>query len=92
MTKERLKITGDILEVSTEVACIILGILSKENPDFVNNVIYNSVISSMALGEFTDAERNIAYKDKTFKAGVNEVIKSVIALRELTENIIEANK
>ena len=67
-----------------------MGCSSKNHPDFVKNTFFRSVIVSMALGEFTEEEMALAYKDKTFNAGVNEVIESVKALRELTENIIEA--
>lgn len=89
---ERLKISGDFLEVSAEVGCIIMGLYSEKNPDFVNYTMDCSVIASMALGEITEAERTLVYKDKTFNEGVNEVINSVKALRELTENIVENKK
>lgn len=90
--KEMIKISGDFLEVSAEAGCIIMGLFSKNTPDFVIHTMDRSVIASMVLGQYTDAQRDIVYKDKTFNAGVNEVIKSVNALRELTQNIIENKK
>ncbi len=89
---ERLKISGNFLDVAADVGCIIIGILSEKYPDFVNDIMYRSVVASMGAAGFEAGDRELLYKDKTFNEGVNEVINSVKALRKLTENIIETKK
>lgn len=86
---DRLKISGDFSDPDAYVGRIITGILTEKNPDFVNDTIYRTLIASMCAAGFETADKEFLYKDKTFNAGVDEVIKSLIALRELSENIIE---
>lgn len=90
--RERLKISGDFMEVATELGCIIDGVFSQDHPDYVNNTLYRSVIASMAVSDFQPEDKNLLYYDKAFNEGVNEVINSVKALKELCDNIIETKK
>lgn len=86
---DRLEISGDFLDVAAHVGCIIMGTLSEKHPDFVNDTIYRALIASMCAAGFEAADKEFLYKDKTFNSGVDEVINSLKALRELAEKIIE---
>ncbi len=85
---ERLKVSGDFLEVSAEIGTIIICCMSQKFPGFVIRTLDRSIITSLSSGMFSDDEMQMLLKDEQFNAGIEETIKTIEALRELAQAIL----
>lgn len=87
-----IKMSGDFIEVSTEVGAIVACFMGNKYPDFVTRTFTRSIIASLSAGMFTDDEMRMLLKDEHFNAGINESIKTIEALRELAQTILTSKQ
>ena len=87
-----VKLSGNFIDVSTEIGTIITCFMSQKYPGFVINTLDRSIIASLSAGMFTDDEMHMLLKDKRFNAGIEETIKTVEALRELAQAILTSKQ
>lgn len=87
-----VKLSGNFIDVSTEIGTIITCFISQKYPDFVIRTLDRSIIASLSAGMFTDDEMRMLLKDEHFNAGINESIKTIEALRELAQTILTSKQ
>ena len=84
-----IKMSGDYVEVSSEVGTIVACFMSNKYPDFATRTFTRSIIASLSAGMFTADEMHMLLKDEYFNAGIEETIKTIEALREFAQAILE---
>ena len=89
---EKLKMSGDFLEVSAEVGTIVACFMGNKYPNFVTRTFTRSIIASLSSGMFTNDEMYMLLRNEHFNAGIEETIKTIEALRELAQAILTSKQ